>query len=214
MINDNKEKAFARKELYHWLSAAFYKPEKDVLQEDFIETLRGINNILGYGLEDKIEELENSTKEKDLDFEKLLIEYSKLCIGPSSLLAPPYGSYYLDEGRVMGDSTLEVIKFYRNSKMELLADFKDLPDHIAVELSFLSQLCDFEEQALQQGKNDVADALLQRQNLFLNNHLLPWLERFTQKVKTETRISFYKTAAAILDQALTEESKYLPCKAH
>jgi putative dimethyl sulfoxide reductase chaperone len=213
MKNNHIEKALARKELYHWLSAAFYKPEEDFLQKEFAETLSEVNKILDYGLEDKIAELETSTKEENLNLEKLLIEYSHLFVGPSALLAPPYGSYYLDGGRVMGNSTLEVINFYRNSKMELLTDFKDLPDHIAVEISFLSHLCDFEAQALEQGSNDVAEALLQRQGLFLIKHLLPWLSEFTKRVQNQTELSFYKAAAAILEEALMQESKYLADKA-
>ena len=213
MKNNNIEKALARKELYHWLSAVLYKPEEDFFEDDFIKILAEINDILAYGLEDRIAELEHSLKEKDLNLGDLLVEYSHLFVGPASLLAPPYGSYYLDGGRVMGNSTMQVINFYRTCRMELLGDFKDLPDHIAVEINFMSHLCDFEAQALQQGDRDVAEALLQRQGLFLINHIVPWLHGFTKRVQSETSLSFYKIAAAILEGALMEENKYLSGKA-
>ncbi len=209
MKNSNINRALARKELYHWLSAAFYTPEEDFFAKDFIEILAEVNKILDYGLEEQIAELEYSIKEQELSLEELLVEYSQLFVGPSALLAPPYGSYYLDGGRVMGNSTLQVINFYRNSKMELLADFKDLPDHIAVEFNFLSHLCDFEAQALEEGSRDVAEALQQRQGLFLIKHVLPWAKGFTTKVQSQTRLSFYKTAAAILEEVLMEESRFL-----
>lgn len=67
----------------------------------------------------------------------LMIEYARLFVGPYSLIAPPYGSYYLDGGIVMGETTVAVKQIYELAGVMLNENFKDLPDHIITELEFL-----------------------------------------------------------------------------
>jgi len=42
------------------------------------------------------------------DVQLLMVDYSKLFVGPYQLLAPPYGSVYLEDGKLMGESTMDV----------------------------------------------------------------------------------------------------------
>ena len=203
------EIALARKELYSWLSAALYKPEEDILQKDFPRFLGEINKILNYGLEEEISTLESSIGAGTISLQSLLIEYSRLFVGPSSLLAPPYGSYYLDGGRVMGESTLDVINFYRSSKMQLSPEFKDLPDHIAVEINFLSFLCEFEIKAHEENKAKTAAAIREKELNFLTAHPLKWVSLFTAKIEKEAQLPFYKVTAAVLKKALQKEQEHL-----
>src|SRR3989304_4531298 len=92
-----------RGDCYRFLSACFCQPGKNVFQED---------SILKYGNEE------------------LLVEYSRLFIGPFGVIAPPYGSVYLDgERRVMGDSTMKVIGMYRDEGLSGPSDATALPDH-------------------------------------------------------------------------------------
>ncbi len=54
------------------------------------------------------------------------------------MLAPPYGSVYLERERtVMGESTLDVVRRYRQEGLDISADFHDAPDHITAELEFV-----------------------------------------------------------------------------
>ncbi|MFN2356106.1 MAG: molecular chaperone, partial [Desulfopila sp.] len=70
----------------------------------------------------------------------LLVEYARLFVGPFELLAPPYGSVYLETGRrLMGDSTIAVQHMYTNAGLTL--DVQEAPDHIALELEFMHYLC-------------------------------------------------------------------------
>ena len=49
----------------------------------------------------------------DQGFDSLRIDFAKLFVGPFKLLAPPYGSIYLEDKRLMRESTLDVMKYYR-----------------------------------------------------------------------------------------------------
>lgn len=137
--------------------------------------------------------LENS---KELE---LLIEYSKLFIGPYHLLAPPYGSYYLENGRLMGDSTVEVERFYDKAGLVISDEFKDLPDHILAELEFLEYLLYKQYDALinQNGQ------LNEYQNLFMNFTLVyftSWVNDFVIKLLNATENNFYLTASIVLQE--------------
>ena len=68
--------------------------------------------------------------------ESLKSDFSRLFIGPFKLLAPPYGSIYLDGNScLMGASTMEVRQLYRNEGLNPV--IKEAPDHIAIELEFM-----------------------------------------------------------------------------
>ena len=68
----------------------------------------------------------------DADLEAFKVEFSRLFVGPYEMLAAPYGSVYLEDGRrMMGDSTLDVKNRYREAGLNTAKTFKDAPDHIS-----------------------------------------------------------------------------------
>jgi putative dimethyl sulfoxide reductase chaperone len=148
-------------------------------------------------------------KSPGLNLEKLLVEYARLFVGPSALPAPPYGSCYLEGGRVMGKSTLEVERWFSRHGLMMLPEFKDLADHIAVEMNFMSYLGDFELEALADGNMEKATFYRGEQRMFLLSHPLAWVQDFTVAVEKSSSLPFYATTARILRQALCQEEKYL-----
>jgi len=120
-------------------------------------------------------------------------------VGPYELRTPPYGSIYLDgERKVMGDSTLEVMELYREAGLSIDEDFKELPDHIAVELEFMYYLIHQEVEALVRLNFSRAMEVLKRQDLFLNRFLGPWIEPFCKNMREETENEFYLALADCL----------------
>ncbi|MBW1770891.1 MAG: molecular chaperone TorD family protein [Deltaproteobacteria bacterium] len=72
------------------------------------------------------------------EIDDLCVDFARLFVGPYALLAPPYGSVYLDgERKVMGDSTMDVCMRYAEVGLQLADHFKEVPDHIAAELEFI-----------------------------------------------------------------------------
>ena len=138
-------------------------------------------------------ELESTTS-----FEPLEVDYARLFVGPYHLLAPPYGSVYLDGARqVMGDSTLDVIKNYREAGIDVNEEFTEPPDHIAAELEFIYFL-------IMKALESVADSdfrgavkLSGRQRFFLERHLAAWVDEFTFNVEENADTRFYKNLARV-----------------
>jgi putative dimethyl sulfoxide reductase chaperone len=203
------EQALARRDLYTWLSVAFYKPEPDFSEPNFLEALLSAEEVLKYGLADEAAKLGAYLHKKEFNLEELLVEYARLFVGPSALPAPPYGSCYLEDGRVMGKSTLEVERWFQRQGLMLLPQFKDLPDHIAVEMNFMSFLSDFELAALDESDLEKAIFYRHQQEEFLTTHPLAWVQAFTTAVEKSSKLPFYPAAAAILRQALFQDERYL-----
>jgi TorA maturation chaperone TorD len=127
----------------------------------------------------------------------LAIDHARLFLGPFALLAPPYGSVYLDgERRLMADSTLAVSESYREVGLEVAADFNGTPDHIAAELEFMHVLVIKGLEAAAGGDVDGALSFRQKQSSFLERHLAAWVPAFTRGVEEQAQTAFYQDLAA------------------
>lgn len=135
--------------------------------------------------------------EADEGFDELTIDHARLFVGPFALLAPPYGSVYLEgERRLMGDSTLAAGACYNEVGLEVSADFNGTPDHIAVELEFMHFLVVKELDARSAGNLDRAQNFRQKQRAFLARHLAAWVPDFSRSVEEQAHTRFYQSLAA------------------
>ncbi len=184
-----------RENSFRLLSACFYEPQKDLFID---ENLFGnLTEFLKTVCPDAVEFSSDMGKSiLNSSEEDLRVEYAKLFKGPFELLAAPYGSVYLDEGRrVMGDSTMEVIELYEKEGLARSDDFKDLPDHITVEMEFMSFLIYKEIEFLQKSDINAAREFADKQEVFLKNYLRRWVPEFCGKIKTGTDNRFYSCLA-------------------
>ncbi len=196
-----------RADSYRFLSACFCFPQKELFsQEDIFKSL---THALGgvcpeaVAFSSEMEKAFSEAKE-----EELKVEYARLFVGPYELKAPPYGSIYLDgERKVMGNSTMEVIKLYEEAGLVMDKDFKELPDHIAVELEFMYYLIYKEVEALEKLEKDKALALEETRNHFFNRFLSPWIPPFCEKIKEATDNQFYIELADCLSTFITNQSR-------
>jgi putative dimethyl sulfoxide reductase chaperone len=128
--------------------------------------------------------------------EELTIDYARLFVGPFALLAPPFGSVYLEgERRLMGDSTLAVGECYREVGLEVAAGFNGTPDHIAAELEFMHFLVIKELETLAGGDLVRAQHFRQKQRTFLERHLAAWAPDFARSVEEQAQTRFYQDLA-------------------
>lgn len=184
-----------RGDCYRLLSACFYQPEKVVfLQECIFENLALLLKEVSPDASAFVSEMEKAfTISSEVD---LNVDYAKLFVGPNELAAPPFGSVYLDgERKVMGDSTMEVIKMYEDQGLSIDREFGNLPDHITVELEFMYYLIYKEIEAFD--KSDIATALnfIEIQKLFLNRFLGQWIQPLCDKIREGAGGEFYRTLA-------------------
>ena len=184
-----------RGDCYRFLSACFCQPEKNVFQEEkLLQNLtKSLHRIcpeaalFSASMEESILKCGN---------EELLVEYSRLFIGPFGVIAPPYGSVYLDgERRVMGDSTMEVIGMYRDEGLSGPSDATELPDHVAVELEFMSYLVFEEIKALESSDLRAAVDAVAKQERFSAEFLRRWIPPFCERIKENTENGFYAALA-------------------
>lgn len=138
----------------------------------------------------------------------LQLEYSRLFSVPGEHYAAPYESYYRDtwnipsagvfEKLLYGDSAVLVKKLYAQEGFKINPDFGSLPDHISIELCFLCVLLQKEEQAETGGNFAVRDSCREKSNQFLEQHLLPFAETFTENVRQKAALPVYSFLAEML----------------
>ena len=138
--------------------------------------------------------------------ESLAVDYARLFVGPFNLLAPPYGSVYLEgERQVMGASTADVQMRYRAVGLDVDTGFKDAPDHVAAELEFMHFLIFKAMEAADQGDTDHVVTCLTNQQSFLEIHLGAWIHDFASKVIENATTSFYRYLARATETFIRDD---------
>ena len=197
----------SRRAIYKGLSKCYQLPEGS------------LGDIVG-SLETQFSELSSQTLRaskilrrsfnESRDLKVLHLDFCRLFVGPYSLLAPPYGSVYLEkERRIMCESTMDTIQYYRRAGMAVAATFKEAPDHIAAELEFMYFLIHEELRALENGDTKGFYEKLCFQQEFVANHLNQWTALFAGTVKNNAKTDFYVHLADVLDTFIAEDANYL-----
>lgn len=210
------QKEAYRADCYKLLSACFCKPGQEFIEEKLIKNLiSALKPVCSEAVPFAKNMEDDLSKYKDIDKElDVLIDYSALFIGPFKLLAPPYGSCYLEDGRrVMGDTTIDAINFYRKAGVEMDRDNQgDIPDHIAVELEFMYYLISKGLEAYQNSNEKEALDYFNMQENFLKKHLGAWIEPFAKDMKKGAKSSFYQNLADCTLTFVKSDKEYLMTK--
>jgi len=182
-----------RCESYRLLAQCYYLPD-----EELIEALEHSKELArwrqGGG--------DNTWAGSDID--SLKVDYTRLFVGPYQLLAPPYGSIYLEKARkVMGDSTMDAQQRYQEEGLNLT--LKEAPDHVAIELEFMYYLLYREIEAIINYDEPNIACYLEKQKDFLQNHLGKWVSEFTSNMLANAETFFYQDIARITESLVTED---------
>ena len=151
--------------------------------------------------------------------EALTVDYARLFVGPYELLAPPYGSVYLDgERQIMGESTLEARNKYREEGLDTSTDFRDPPDHITAELEFMYFLILKETEAIGNSDIETTVRFIEKQRAFLREHLGAWVFDFADNTEKNAETGFYKNLARVtrtfIEQNFDELSELCETQEH
>lgn len=123
------------------------------------------------------------------DITLLQQEYTRLFINSfPTLLCPPYASYYL-EGVIKGLTTLKIEELYEKYGF---TPKNGVADFISFELEFLYFLLNLKEY------NDIKE-IVEKDLIFLLNHLTYWTNSFFKDIIKYTKIDFYKELAKKTD---------------
>lgn len=169
------------------------------------ELAEGFKEISDYASTLKLDDLENARLE-------LAVEYAGLFLGVWRVPAHPSESAYFTDGQlIMQEPRDEVLKLYRMMGVDKAGQFKEPEDHIALELQFMTHLCEKTNAALKDGDFREARKCLEAQRDFLNEHLGKWIPKLSADILKSARREFYKAIAKItegyveMDKKLVEE---------
>lgn len=188
MSASNTEVMNGKADVYRLLSACYYQPEDAFLEEAVYTQLVTALKQCATDLAPLAQQLDEAARRDGVD--TLLLDYSRLFLGPVEIPAKPYGSIYLEgEKVVMGDSTVNAKSYYRAADFEIADDFREVPDHVAVELEYLYQLSFLQIHGATSAAEKDWDKLEQQ---FLTEHLGRWIAPFTEKMVEHAGTDFYR----------------------
>jgi putative dimethyl sulfoxide reductase chaperone len=193
-------------DLARLLSACYYEPGPEFAEERVFDEMQAAALPLDAELSASAQRLASAFESAPL--QELLIDYARLFLGPNETFALPYGSVWLTgEKALMQDSTLAVRALYEQAGFEVDESFRELPDHVAVELEFLYLLKFRESEALHQRDDAALAANAMQRRDFLNNHLGRWIGPFTAAMREHAQTAFYRELASLTECFVRREAQ-------
>jgi len=185
-------------EISRLFSIMFYNPEETFLLEPQTTEalgacLKELDSSFGSDADIFMKSL------ADIDKTELMLDYAALFIGPYQLQAPPYGSVYLDTAKKLNDeTTMEVLKIYRQFGLEVDSGMREPADHIAIELEFLhTAFIMLENEKSSDGGASEREEILE---IFLSKYFKPFTEQMCALMQQNASTDFYKKLGSLLSK--------------
>jgi len=200
--------ASSRAKAYRILASIYLKPPT---RQILAELLRELPLPVEFqGMKDLTEFLsQNTLMPPELLEENLAKEHLRLFGGvtPGYGPPPPYESVWSGEGKLMGKTTADVLRQYAEAGMEPGDHLANPPDHIGLELAYLSILCS--KQAEAQSSNDVnlAEKYLNLETKFVRDHMERWVPSFVEEIASNDKTGFYQVIAILTKELLLADTQ-------
>ena len=205
MSDYDPDEATARQDLCRFLSACFYEPAPEFAQEKLFDSMLAAAGRLDPELAEQARKLGAAFAADDL--QTLLVDYTRLFLGPMQALADPYGSAWLrPQAQADALPAPAILDLYAQGGFEIDDGFMELPDHVAVELEFLYLLLFRRNQARQSGDNDQLAAIELLQQRFLDDHLGAWIGPFAAALRSGAQTAFYRELATLSERFVALQS--------
>lgn len=202
------DEATAREDLCRFLSACYYEPAPEFAEEKLFNSMEVAARRLHPDLGQQAHRLGDTFAAHDL--QTLLVDYTRLFIGPAQVLAKPYGSFWLSQqSNPEPDPAAALLDLYREGGFEIDESFQELPDHVAVELEFLYLLNFSSNPARAAGRMDEVAAAKSLKRRLLGEHLGAWFGPFAATVKASAETAFYRELANFTERFLAMEASSL-----
>ncbi|WP_070967583.1 molecular chaperone TorD [Vibrio sonorensis] len=208
-------KAFNEKraEIYWWLSSVFAREltEADLEQyqsaeiRSFLSGL-GENPSLKPATDKLVDALNRLNDRQDAQLE-LAADFCDLFLKSDKESALPYASMYVGESGLLNDKPAkEMESILEQHGIAVDKQLNEPADHIAIQLDFLGNLI-IRSNELEQERH-MEDAFAE-QHEFIEQHLLNWLEPFTQKCTKLDEFGFYAAMVELTAAFLALDDHYL-----
>ncbi len=165
-------------DIFYFLSLLMHYPEPSFFDEKFIDSLEQI--LVNLDVPEQQLSITNWRQNQEDPLTDCQLEYTRLFINAiPNMVAPPYGSYYLDGDMALhGKSTEKTRIFYREHGFDLINE-SEPADSLQFGLEFLS--CLFREKQFATAET------------FLATLFLPWFEKFYRQASQGTKHPLYIT---------------------
>ena len=204
MSDYNPDKATAHADLCRFLSACYYEPAAEFAEEHLFDSLLLAATRLNPDLTDQARKLGDAFAAHDL--QTLLVDYTRLFLGPLQALANPYGSSWLKTPVPTDENPPPaVLALYSAGGFDMDDEFKELPDHVAVELEFLYLLTFNKNSAEAAGQTNEAAEIAALRARFLQEQLGAWIGPFAAAVKANAETDFYRELADFTERFVQME---------
>lgn len=199
MSDYDPDEATAREDLCRFLSACYCEPAPEFAQEHLFDSMRVAASRLDPVLAEQARRLGEAFEAEDL--QTLLIDHTRLFLGPLEMLARPYESAWVaTSAPAAGHPAPTVMGLYSEFGFDMDAEVMESPDHVAVELEFLYLLTFAQNRAAQAGDEDKLAATEQLLRRFMDQHLGVWLGPFCAAVSAGAQTAFYRELAAFTNR--------------
>ncbi|MFB6468654.1 molecular chaperone [Cytobacillus sp. Hz8] len=141
--------------------------------------------------------------------EKMIEDFNELFCIPGPKYIYPFESCYRERlvddsiGKIYGCTTLEVSQIYK--VLSIRFNKKEIPDHLGIELLFMSELCYLEGANSENNQKVDAQKLFEWQKGFLNDHLFKWGFEVLKNMEEKAETDFYRSIAQMSIDFLEEE---------
>jgi TorA maturation chaperone TorD len=194
----------ARADLCRLLAACYYQPGPEFAEEKVFDAMLGAAAVIDAALAPSVRRLGAAFAAADP--QELLVDYTRLFLGPIEAPARPYGSVWLEARKgLMQESTVAVGDLYADAGFEMDEAFRDLPDHVAAELEFMYLLLFRQAESLRSGdaQGQARFAALQRR--LLAEHIGRWMGPFAAAASGAAQTAFYRELAGLTDAFVGSE---------
>lgn len=202
MTDNAYSEVVAREDLCRFLAACYYEPAVEFTEEHMFDSIVAAAEALDPGLATGARRLREAFNAQDL--QTLLVDHTRLFVGPSTPAVMPYASFWLTgDASLRHEATMKVLELYAEGGFDIGEDFRELPDHIAAELEFLYLLVFKCNQAENESERVATTALLRR---FAAEHLDRWIDAFASAVTAQAQCAFYRELAALTRDFVRREA--------
>jgi len=193
-----------RRSTYIFLSRLYAREVSLELLHKLMDASPQMDGALGEFMEKlKVSDLEEAGTD-------LATEYAALFLNAGRHPVFPYESVYTSEERLlMQGARDEVLSEYRKEGLNKIGGFREPEDHIAIELEFMSYLCQKTIDSIKNGDDEAALAYLTKQKDFLEKHLMVWVPTFCIDLERTAKSDFYRGIAKLTKSFIEIEEENL-----
>lgn len=199
-------------ELLLCLGRAFLPPRDATLagamENELGEDLRSLNKTLSFVEPAALDRLQDAMRATGAMEGGLLRVYSRLFLSPP-FPAPINAGIHLD-GSLSGSSTLEMERTYHRHGLARDPEFRDLPDHLALQLQFVAYL---HARAAEATDVEESQRILGDARHFVEAFILTWLPQWQGQLEEAVQhagaAEAYRQLAAVTEAAVRRDHAWL-----